>query len=264
MSDLKVVLFVDGKSVEHAALVKALRDLPVVECANCGRMKEQHIDGRCNPADVESKLYEEKIVHGEPLATLVYLDGSNEAVTVFDVPHITHPSRQEANPALPNYPVNAWKRIDEEHKALPEDHPQFDHPHEQPKFNNDGQRILKERPKYDGHLAAHQQTAEPTPSTAKDAEEEQNLSASIGGSSLPMGAGPKHCDDPGCEICSKGAAAIELGHPALVSATEVPNPAPVAGMDVNAQTPEPDVTAQLDAAGPAPVVEEEKKPEDPA
>jgi hypothetical protein len=96
--------------------------------------------------------------HGEPLVTLIYnAPPTGEPQEVIDVPHISHPSRQETNPDLPSYPLHAWKHEEEEHRELPEDHPVHDHFNEQPKKDDQGNIIPKRRPHYEAHIAAHRE-----------------------------------------------------------------------------------------------------------
>lgn len=101
--------------------------------------------------------------------TLGYFDDLGNPQKVFDVPHFTHPSRQEmqtvkdrfgnevqqGNPGLPTYPVNCYKERDEDHNALPADHPGFDHPFKLAEYDQQGTRIPVERPEYDKELAEH-------------------------------------------------------------------------------------------------------------
>lgn len=103
--------------------------------------------------------------------TLGYFDDLGNPQKVFDVPHFTHSSRQEmqtvkdrfgnevqqGNPGLPTYPVNCYKERDEDHNALPADHPGFDHPFKLAEYDQQGTRIPVERPEYEKELAEHQQ-----------------------------------------------------------------------------------------------------------
>jgi hypothetical protein len=94
--------------------------------------------------------------HGEPLVTLIYnAPPTGEPQEVIDVPHISHPSRQENNPELPSYPLHAWKHEEEEHRELPEDHPVHDHFNEQPQKDEQGKIIPKKRPHYEAHIQQH-------------------------------------------------------------------------------------------------------------
>jgi len=123
----KAVIFVDALGKEHSALVTALN-----------------------------------VAH-EGYVSLIYIDaGAPEAdniKTASDVPHISDASRADSNPDLPSYPLNAWKEPGEEHRALPADHPQFDHPFKQPELDEQGNPIPVARPAYEADVAAHQDVA---------------------------------------------------------------------------------------------------------
>jgi hypothetical protein len=75
--------------------------------------------------------------------------------TVFSIPHQTSGARDESNPELPRYPINCWKDVDEDHKALPADHAAFDHPFEEKKKDVAGQVVQKERPLHEQDIAEH-------------------------------------------------------------------------------------------------------------
>lgn len=126
MHKSKHAMYVDGLGKEHYALVTAINQL--------------------HPGYV----------------TLVYVDEDaserENLKTVYDVPHLSE-KNAEPNPALPSYDVHGWKEVDEEHKALPSDHPAFDHPHKLPEFDQDGTRIPIIRPEYEAEIAAHKSTA---------------------------------------------------------------------------------------------------------
>lgn len=47
--------------------------------------------------------------------TLGYFDRSGHPHKAFDVPHMSHQSRQETNPDLPTYHINCWKNFGETH-----------------------------------------------------------------------------------------------------------------------------------------------------
>lgn len=104
------------------------------------------------------------------LVSGIYIDAtapeSDNLKRFYDVVHFTDPSKEETNPALPTYEVNAWKELGEEHSALPSDHPAFDHPFHREferdekgnfKLDANGNKILKQppRPEYDAHVAEH-------------------------------------------------------------------------------------------------------------
>jgi len=124
------ILFIDAKGVSHNARVQSFRE---------------HRDQK------------QELVHDEPLVTLNYnAPPTGEPQTLIDVPHISHPSRQENNPELPSYPLHAWKYEDEEHLQVPADHPLHDHLNEQPKLDEQGKVIPKRRPHYEMHQRMHQ------------------------------------------------------------------------------------------------------------
>src|SRR5579872_457339 len=92
----------------------------------------------------------------DPLVTLSYVPpGRAAAITVVDVVHHLHPSKDEPNPNLPRIVLHAWKHMDEVHVAPAQDHPVFDHPHERPKMDEFGQPIAKARPAHDAMVQAH-------------------------------------------------------------------------------------------------------------
>jgi hypothetical protein len=92
----------------------------------------------------------------EPLVTLSYVaPGRTIAVTVTDVVHQSHPSKDEPNPDLPRIVLHAWKYVDEGHVAPAADHPVFDHAHERPKTDEFGQVIPKARPHFEKQVAQH-------------------------------------------------------------------------------------------------------------
>lgn len=121
MHKSKHVMFVDGLGKEHSALVTAINGL--------------------HPGYV----------------TLVYVDESapdaDNLKKVYDIPHMEL-KPAESNSSLPSYDFNCWKEVDEEHKALPSDHPAFDHPFAGPAKDEEG--IPLPRPEYEAELAAHQ------------------------------------------------------------------------------------------------------------
>ena len=97
------------------------------------------------------------VIHEEPILSISYTDpATNRPVVLHDVVHISHPSKQETNPALPTIHLHCWKRLDEVHNAPAEDHPIFDHPHERPKTDHLGRTVPKARPKHEAMIAAHQ------------------------------------------------------------------------------------------------------------
>lgn len=92
--------------------------------------------------------------------TLVYVDVNapepENVKKLFDIAHVSHESKQEPNPDLPSYDVNAWKQRGELHRALPEDHPAFDHPFLLPKLDESGNVIPIDRPKTVAEVQSHQ------------------------------------------------------------------------------------------------------------
>lgn len=92
--------------------------------------------------------------------TLVYVDVNapepENVKKLFDIAHVLHASKQEPNPELPSYDVNAWKQRGELHRALPEDHPAFDHPFLPAKVDEAGNVIPIDRPKTVAEAQAHQ------------------------------------------------------------------------------------------------------------
>lgn len=97
------------------------------------------------------------VIHDEPILSISYTDpATNRPVVLHDIVHISHPSKQETNPALPTIHLHCWKRLDEVHNAPAEDHPIFDHPHERPKTDHLGRTVPKARPKHEAMIAAHQ------------------------------------------------------------------------------------------------------------
>ena len=55
--------------------------------------------------------------------SLAYVDPNGEerdnVVRVFDIPHESHPSKDEINPDLPRVAVNCWRRLDQESSNSP-------------------------------------------------------------------------------------------------------------------------------------------------
>lgn len=87
--------------------------------------------------------------------TLIYVHPvTGEVVNLFDVVHMSDPSKQENNPDLPNYSLNCWKHEDEYHQAPPSDHPIFDGTFKQPELDDNSKVIPIRRPKFDADVAA--------------------------------------------------------------------------------------------------------------
>jgi hypothetical protein len=91
--------------------------------------------------------------------SLIYIDPrapeAENVRKVFDVAHVSHPSKDESNPNLPRYVINAWKEPWESHLALPSDHVAFDHPFRPVDVDQDGIPIPISRPEYEAQVAAH-------------------------------------------------------------------------------------------------------------
>lgn len=99
----------------------------------------------------------DKVINNEPIISLSYVNpATGRTETVPELVHMSHPSKQETNPAMPTIHLHCWKRTDEGHTEPAEDHPIFDHPHEQTKVDGFGKPIPKARPKHEAHIAAHQ------------------------------------------------------------------------------------------------------------
>lgn len=157
---------------------------------------------------------------------VTYFDLKADALkTEFGVPHMSDESKKESNPALPQYSLNCWKIHSEEHLVLPVDHPANDHPFEQKKQDDSGRLVAKPRPEYEKHIAEV--------STAKDAKER------------------------GAETGANNADPAPVELPQIVKDAALEE---LANLQASTTIAEPDVTTQLDAAGPAPVVEEHKPP----
>lgn len=123
------IIFVDHKGKSHNARVQSFRE---------------HRDAK------------DALIHHEPLVTLNYNGRpGGEPLTLIDVPHISHPSRQENNPELPSYPLHAWKYEHEEHLELPGDHPVHDHFNAQPERDGEGNIVPKRRPLHEAHIREH-------------------------------------------------------------------------------------------------------------
>ena len=92
----------------------------------------------------------------EGVIDLIYVEANGYVMTKYAVPHVSHESRKENNADLPSYPLNAYKMPDEEHKAIPSDHPIHDHPFAAKEKDDDGNVIEKPRPMYEADVQAHQ------------------------------------------------------------------------------------------------------------
>ena|SRR5713226_9058065 len=105
----------------------------------------------------------------EGFVSLAYVDAAaperENVKRLTDVPHMSDPSVAESNPALPRYAVHAWKELSEEHRALPADHPAFDHPFAEPKRDEEGNRLPVARPEYEADVKQHRDSQEPDVAT---------------------------------------------------------------------------------------------------
>jgi hypothetical protein len=118
------VIYVDQVGREHAALVTAVNGL------NDGYVSLVYVDAKADETD--------------------------NVIKEIDVAHASDPSKDESNPDLPRYVLNAWKEPGEFHQALPADHPAMDHPFLPVVVDQDGIPIPIARPVYEAQIAAHQ------------------------------------------------------------------------------------------------------------
>lgn len=153
------VIYVDGLSREHDAIVTAVnqRGDYCSVCQSSDRGDRRFVGG----APCTNDSFHKGTAPGEHYVTLVYVDvhrnESDNLVKVYDVKHISMLER-ETNPDLTTFHVNCWKYEDEDHAALPEDHPSFDHPFQPQVFDQDGILITTDRPKFATAVADHQNT----------------------------------------------------------------------------------------------------------
>lgn len=153
------VLYVDGLGKEHSALVSSVNQrgdyCPV--CLSNVREVRQIVGG-----EACRDKYHDGEAPTEHYVTIVYIDAhrveSDNVVKVFDVKHISMLER-ETSPGLPSFHVNCWKYEDEDHEALPEDHPTFDHPFAQLERDQNGNTIPTGRPKFATAIADHRATS---------------------------------------------------------------------------------------------------------
>jgi hypothetical protein len=94
----------------------------------------------------------------EGVIDLVYVDANSEVQKKFGIVHASDESKQENNPDLPSYQLNAYKLPGEEHKALPSDHPAFDHPFKAAEKDDDGNVIAQSRPEYEAEVSEHKES----------------------------------------------------------------------------------------------------------
>lgn len=137
------VVYIDPAGAEHDALVTAINPLHenVIDIA--------YVDMGAVEAENLKKVF--AVVHAS--------DPSKDEVREHPVSDAALASvgqvEIDGNPELPRYVINAWKYKVEEHKALPVDHPQFDHPFKQPDLAQNGEVIPVERPGFDADKAGH-------------------------------------------------------------------------------------------------------------
>lgn len=86
--------------------------------------------------------------------SISYMDASGRH-EVYDIPHMSHPSKQEPNPNLPTFHLHCYREVSEKQTPIPADHPIFDHPFEPKTKDSDGRVIAKPRPLYDAVVRAH-------------------------------------------------------------------------------------------------------------
>jgi hypothetical protein len=118
-----------------------------------GACFEGAVPAGTQPGDTLARV---EIIHNEPLLSLAYTDPvSLRRIHLYDVVHFSHPSKDEANPALPRIVLHAWKRQDEDAVAPSSDHPVHDHPFEVAKTDDMGHVLQKERPHHEAHVEEH-------------------------------------------------------------------------------------------------------------
>ena len=245
----QTVIYIDGLGKQHEALVTAI-----------------------NP------------MH-EGVISMIYVDekaAERENVKqVFDVVHVSHPSRQEVrevpfsdqanwrgktvlegNLALPTFHVNCWMKVGDsvDVTPIPADHPQFDTKYSAPKPDEHGRFIEKPRPKYE---AVVEQFQNPQPAQEGQTEYEQTVNQELIALQETNTLLNEQLAQAKAEIAafhglpSAGDldATVETKHYSDGSSATGIAPLPDLSPGQQAQrdaAPEPDVTAQLDAAGPAP------------
>lgn len=116
--------------------------------------------------------------------TLVYVDVNapepENVKKLYDIAHISDPSKEETNPDLPTYHVNAWKERYEQHRMLPEDHPAFDHPFHAVERDQEGIPIPVHRPDYMSDVDAHLASGTPSAEDLDAVAAEQKAAAATG------------------------------------------------------------------------------------
>jgi hypothetical protein len=180
---------------------------------------------------------------------------------------------KQGNPKLPTYHLNCWKEPDEEHKALPSDHPAFDHPYDFPKADEHGYFPVKSRPEFEADQVAHLRMGAATESLpsgadldAVDAEEETKRATTPVQSQVPdYGDLRKQLNDysstfygpHGCDVCSGTVIRRALEQGGEMYEERDPNLGPPRYAPHLHKSPskikEADVATQLDRAGDAPL-----------
>jgi hypothetical protein len=216
------VVYVDGLGREHEALVTAVNGL--------------------HPG----------------LVTLVFVDVNapepENVKKIFDVAHMSQIT--EPNPDLPNYQVNCWKEFYENHRALPADHPAFDHPAKAAEYDEQGSRIVPERPLTMADVMAHQESKCASAEAGIPCNEPE---AAHTPEAARMDVGMDHNYVAPSDAAQTSAPVIETKeYSDGSSATGVAplpdqSPAQQEAAEQAASAPEPDVTQMLDAAPPAPI-----------
>lgn len=104
----------------------------------------------------------------DEIISLIYVTADGVAKTEFGVHHKSSDAKRENNPNVPEYILNCWKEKDEDHPAIPVDHPMFDHPFELKTKDEAGRVIQKPRPltqaaidEHVAHLGATETAPEP-------------------------------------------------------------------------------------------------------
>ncbi len=151
----EVVIYIDHNGKTHDAMIIAVR--PMFKCGRCGLVSVQMTLEDCRG---KYKPHRPKELIDTPMLTLSYPDATGVKV-VDSVVHQSHPSKNESNPDLPRYVLNAWKRTDEGHVALPADHPHFDHPFAAYPAGGQLPRPPVSRPRHDEQLRRHQAGSDP-------------------------------------------------------------------------------------------------------
>jgi hypothetical protein len=115
----------------------------------------QEVSRRYVPVEKDGKVIREDLLvslqHPGPTP--------GQPITLHDLVHFTHPSKDEANPELPRIALHCWKYPGETHEQPAKDHPIHDKPFELPQKDKMGNVIPKARPQHEAHIARHQAEA---------------------------------------------------------------------------------------------------------